>query len=191
MDIIQGRNLNLYIKINGFNQPVGHAKDCKLVITADTHETTTKNTLRGKTYDYANKYGYTLQLEAITNFIDYANLGTFQNAILQSNKLSYIFSDLNDVEWSGTVLVTQADLDSIVNSFSTYTANFLGDGEIVPVYTCVNPPPIGASVNIIDQLSEILATVPAPGTYQVLKFDTIDCGDAYQSNVQLIIMPAQ
>lgn len=301
-NIINGRNLNLYYKLNGFTYPACFATDCKLTLNADTQETTTKNSLKGKTFDYQGKYSYTLSLRGITSFITLAgvstfnytlteaivdgnlyiykngfpvverigtgggtitlnsndnyvikascgfisgaldpkltlivkkndviifaqtvasppgttilyegiadinsiydvsviarnggatvspvntpddgdttatsvNVGTFQDFILQSNKMDFIFTDSENIEWSGTVLVTQIDNDSPVDNVSTFTNAMLGDGELTKVTGSIVPPPVGSSVTISDQLGNIVAIVPAPGTYTVLKFDAID-----------------
>lgn len=188
-DVLQGRNFNIYFTLNGYSYPAAHATDGKITFSSDVQETTTKNSLRAKTYNYLGKYTWTLELEGITNFIDVANVAVFQQAIMQSNKLSIIFTDLKNIEWAGTVLITDTDLDSPVKSVSTFSNKMQGDGELVLTDSYVSPPAPGSSVSIIDQLGEVLAIVPAPGVYNVLRFDTIDCGHAVQS-LPLIIMQA-
>lgn len=314
-NIINGRNLNLYYKLNGVTYPACFATDCKLTLTADTQETTTKNSLKGKTFDYQGKYSYTLSLRGITSFIQLAgvstfeysmtentvdgnlyiykngyavverigtgsgsvtmnsgqtyhitalsgftggalnpkltlivtkndnviyaqtvpcppgtqlnyegivdinaiyvvtviarnggpdeipvnipdtgapnatsvNVGTFQDFILQSNKMDFIFTDAENIEWSGTVLLTQVDNDSPVDNVSTFTNAMLGDGELTKVTGSIVPPPVGSAVTISDQLGNILAIVPAPGVYTVTKFDSIDLGDSTMPTPDIII----
>jgi hypothetical protein len=188
-NLIKGRDLNLYYVINGFNYPAAHATNCKIQFSADTQETTTKNTQRGKTYEYSGKNGYTLSLDGLTNLIDVANIAVFQTALMTSQKLNFIFTDVSNVQWMGTVLVTGLDIDSMFNAMSNYTHNMLGDGDIVPIYYDVPNPPVGAVVNIIDQFGDIIAMVTAPGSYSVVVFDAIDEGDAFtvDSDYQLII----
>lgn len=315
-NIINGRNLNLYYKYNGVTYPACFATDCKLTLTADTQETTTKNNLKGKTFNYQGKYSYTLSLRGITSLIDIpgisqfnytehetlvtsnmmfyvngifvdqashnnetktstitsgntykgvafcenifsyldpnltltvtkngvtifaqtilafdgatleyegiaqpgavyqmttitksggsyvtpvnipdtdtafahgVNVGTFQDYILLSNKMDFIFSDSENIEWSGTVLLTQVDNDSPVDNVSTFTNAMLGDGELTKVTGSIIPPPVGSAVTIIDQLNNILASVQAPGTYSVLRFDSIDLR-SIGTTPQLIIM---
>lgn len=189
--IIKGSNLNLYYLLNGVNQPAAHATNCKISLTADTQETTTRNSLKGKTFDYLGKYSYTLTLDGITNYIDVANIGVFQDAIMKSNKLNFIFTDDFNVEWSGTILMTQNDVDSQLKDISTFTNAMLGDGELTRIDINTGPlPPLGNTVEIIDQFGDILANVVAPGTYSVLRFDNINCGNA--STVSpLIVIQAQ
>ncbi len=93
---------------------------------------------------------------------------------MQSDKLPFIFTDSDNISWSGVVLVTQVDMDSPVAAMSTFTTALLLDGDLTQVTTGVIPPPPGSSVIIQDQFGNILAVVPAPGTYTVLKYDTID-----------------
>lgn len=317
-NIINGRNLNLYYKYNGITYPACFATDCKLTLTADTQETTTKNSLKGKTFNYQGKYGYTLSLRGITSLIDipilaafnstntevvvpftdsnaqlkidgvefftlntnqtrndtiqagklisfigfsendsvgtnptltmlvykdevlhYAqtianidgagmiynitsqsgstyrwsvtadddgtfvtpvnipdtvtgtskgvNVGTFQDYILLSNKMDFIFTDNENIEWSGTVLLTQVDNDSPVDNVSTFSNAMLGDGELIKVISGVIPPPAGLSVIIRDQLGDVIATIPAPGEYTVTRFDSIDLGDSTMQSPLIII----
>lgn len=317
-NIINGRNLNLYYTYNGITYPACFATDCKLTLTADTQETTTKNSLKGKTFNYQGKYSYTLSLRGITSLIDipalaqinssnsevaipftdsnaqvkvnglelytlngnqarsdtrqtgeaitfigfsendstgpnpvltmrvyknnnlvYAqsvadvagaqmvydvisdsgatynfevfssadgtfvtpvnipdthsatskgvNVGTFQDYILLSNKMAFIFTDSENIEWSGVVLLTQIDNDSPVDNVSTFSNTMLGDGELTKVTHSVVPPPVGSSVTIKDQLGNVIAVVPAPGEYTVLRFDTIDLGDSTMQSPDIII----
>jgi len=185
--LLTGQDFFLYYVINGYNQLAAHATDVTLSYTAETTETTTKDGLKGKTYDYRGKYGYTVSLKGITNFIDIANIGQFQLALMQSVKMPFIFRDNNDVQYTGTVLITGVDLDTPNAAMSTFTNNMLGDGEIVPIFYDIPPTPPGSSVDIIDQFGTILASVLAPGTYGVLRFDTIDCGHAIQSTPMIIM----
>jgi len=172
--LLTGQDFFLYYVINGYNQLAAHATDVTLSYTSETTETTTKDGLKGKTYDYRGKYGYTVSLKGITNFIDIANIGQFQLALMQSVKMPFIFRDANEVQYTGTVLITGVDLDTPNAAMSTFTNNMLGDGDIVPIFYDIPPTPPGSSVSIIDQFGALIASVLAPGTYGVLRFDTID-----------------
>jgi hypothetical protein len=187
--LLEGKNLNLYFPIGGTVSLAAHATDIVIDLTADTQETTTRNTLKGKTNDYKGKYSYTLSMDGITNFIDDANVSDFQDCILQGLKLDFIFTDYNQIEWTGTILVTNVNVSSAYNAMSLFKSTLLGDGELIKIVNNVPPPPIGLYVDIVDQLGNQLAMIQAPGTYSVLRFDTIDCGGAIQPN-PLIIMQA-
>lgn len=187
-EIINGHDLNLYYLINGYNYPACHATDCKLSLVADIQETTTLSSLKGKTFDYTGKYSYTLSLMGALTLSDVPNISLFQDAILGSLKMFFIFTDSNQIEWSGTVLITQVDNDSPVASISTFTNTMQGDGELTKITSGVTPPPAGSSVTITDQLGNVLAVIPAPGTYGVLRFDRINLGNASSAPADLIIM---
>lgn len=188
-NVILGKNLNIYYTLNGNNYPFAHATDCMIELISDTQETTTQSSGKGKTFDYKGKYSYTLTADGITNLVDVANFSVFQQAIIQSTKLLFLFTDLSQVQYSGTVLITKNSLKSPFDAASTFNNAMLGDGELTIVITSVPTPPVGINVSIIDQFGNVLAVVPAPGTYSVLRFDTIDCGGAIQLN-PLIIMQA-
>lgn len=187
--ILQGKDLVFYVTVNGISCLFAHAEDWKITTNATFQETTTKNTLKGMTYDYTGKYSWKLNASGITNFIDSVNIVTFQNAIQQSNKLPFIATDSNNVEWSGTVLIGQTDTDSPFNNISKSTIDMQGDGELTIIEYSTPPLPGVSYVLIKDQLDTLLATVAAPGTYNVLRFNNIDCGHAVQNN-PLIIMQA-
>lgn len=171
--LIHGKNLDISFPINGILSVAAHATNVVLDLTADTQETTTKNGLKGKTNDYQGKYQYTLSLDGITNFIDRANISNFQDCILNGVKLPFVFTDNNEIEWTGTILVTNVNVSSQFDALSLFKSTLLGDGDLVKVQT--NPlPPIGLSVEIIDQFGDLIANVAAPGIYSVLRFDTID-----------------
>lgn len=188
--IIQGKNLNLYLTLNSVAYPVGHATDCTINLSADTQETTTQNSLKGKTFNYTGKYSYKLSLKGFTNFIDIAHIGTFQDAILLSAKLFFVFTDGQNIQWSGFILMDEVDLDSPVAGLSSFTNSMTGDGELIKVTTNVPVTPAAPVVTIVDQFGDVIATVSAPGTYPVLRFDTIDEGDAFGPAPQLIIIEA-
>lgn len=188
-NVILGKNLNIYYTLNGNNYPLAHATDCIIELTSETQETTTQSSGKGKTFDYKGKYSYTLSADGITNLVDIANFSVFQQAIIQSTKLIFLFTDLSQVQYSGIVLITKNSLKSPFDAASTFSNAMLGDGELTIVVTSVPVPPVGINVSIIDQFGNVLAVVPAPGTYSVLRFDTIDCGAAIQLN-PLIIMQA-
>jgi hypothetical protein len=191
-NIIRGKDLNLFYTLNGYNYPACHSTDCKLTLNSSPQETTTKNSKNGRTYEYQGKYGFTLSLKGITNLIDIASVSVFQDAIIQSNKLQFIFTDSLNIQWSGTVLINQIDLDSPVENLSTFSNDMVGDGDIVKIASGVIPPISNPIVSIIDQTGYHIADVSAPGTYSVLRFDTIDEGSALtvEANYQIVIIQA-
>lgn len=191
-DYIKGYDLNLFFYLNGIPCVIGRATACSIKLTADIQETTTKNSIKGKTYDYTSKYTYTLSLTEYTNFVDIANLSVFQDMILTSGKLSFVFTDQAQIEWTGTVLLTESDTDSPFKSVSSSSLSFQGDGELTKVTADIPPLPLpGGNVTIVDQFGAVIATVVAPGSYSVLRFDTIDCGHAVKPPSDLIIIAGQ
>lgn len=191
MALIKGKDLNLYVSTSGSPIPVCHSTDCTLNITADVDETTTRTTGRGKTFDYSGTYSYTLELNGITSFVDDNNLGDFQTAILNGEKMLFYFTDNNDVEYSGTVLIPEVDMDSPVDGMSVFTAQLLGDGELGKTEYGTGSGAIGVYVTIIDQLGNLVAQVQAPGVFNVLRFDRIVQGGAIRNTPDLIIMQSQ
>ena len=171
--IIKGSDLKLYFSIAGTQQIVCHATDCKLKITPDILETTTKSSNKGKTRIFQGKYSYTLTLNGITNLLDAASFVYFQLAILQSYKLAFTFTDNSGISYSGNILVTDVDLDSPMSSVSSFSAALLGDGDIIITSSSVPPTPATGYVLIEDQFGNVLATLTAPGVYNVFTFDTI------------------
>lgn len=191
-DFIRGKDLNLYFVLNGTGYVVGHATDCSIKLTAEVQETTTRNSIKGKTFDYTAKYTYTLSLTEYTSFADMPNISVFQDMILQSGKLNFIFTDLNYIQWTGTVLLTESNSDSPFAAISASQLTFQGDGDLTKVTTDIPPIPLPSeTVTIIDQFGAIIATVVAPGSYSVLRFDTIDCGHAVKPPSDLIIIAGQ
>lgn len=192
LDFIRGSDLNLYFTIAGVSWVVGHSTDCSIKVTADVQETTTKNTLKGKTYDYTNKYSYTLTLAEFTSFLDVPNLSVFQDAIMQATKLLFVFTDQFSIQWSGTVLINDSETDSPFAAISSTNITLQGDGELVKVTTNIPPIPLPTeTVQIIDQFGNVIATVVAPGSYAVLRFNRIEQGHAVRNDPQLIIMSGQ
>lgn len=189
-DYIKGYDLNLYFYVNGQPFPVAHATDCQLKLYADIQETTTKSGSRGKTYEYTGKYGYTLTLSGITNFVDIANFSLFQDCIIQGQKLQFAFTENVTILYSGTVLIPEINITSQFDAISLFQQTLQGDGDIAKVTQNLPPSPPSATVEIIDQFGNTVATVQAPGTYGVLVFDTIEQGHAVDQTEQLIIMPA-
>lgn len=191
-DYIRGKDLNLFFMLNGIACVLGRATACSIKLTAEVQETTTKNSIKGKTFDYTAKYSYTLSLTEYTNFVDIANISVFQDFIMQSGKVQFIFTDQNYIEWTGTVLITESDTDSPFKSISSTTLTLQGDGELTKVTTDIPPLPLpGGNVTIVDQFGATIATVIAPGSYAVLRFDTIDCGHAIKPPNDLIIIAGQ
>lgn len=190
-DFIRGKDLNLYFVINGVGYVVGHATDCQIKVTAELLEKTTRDGGRGKRYNYGAKYSYTLSLSEFTSFADMPNISVFQDMIIQAGKLNFIFTDLNYIQWTGTVLLTEVDSNSPFDQISASTLSFQGDGELTKVTTNIPPIPLPTeTVNIIDQFGSIIATVVAPGAFSVLRYDTIQQGGANAPSPQLIITQA-
>jgi len=123
-----------------------------------------------------------------TEFSTHAiNVQEFQQAVLESRKLQFLFSS-NDVEYRGTVLVPTIDMDSPDNAVSSFNTTLQGDGDLIPTFTNGDIPLPTNTVIIYDQFGAIVAIIPAPGSYNVLRFDTLDCRG--YANPDLIIMPA-
>jgi hypothetical protein len=112
------------------------------------------------------------------------NISIFQDAIMQAKKLPFVFTDYANTLQSGTILATSLDFDSPFDNISSFSNEMLGDGELTAVTYGVPPVPT-QSVIIQDQFGDTLAIVPAPGVYNVLRFDTIDCRG--WSNPDLVI----
>lgn len=186
--LIAGKNLDIYFPIRGTLAVAAHATNVVLDLTADVEETTTKDSRKGKSNNYQGKYSYTLQLDGIVATDDPANVFDLQDCILNGTKLPFVFTDNNEIEWTGNILMTNVNITSQFDALSLFKGTLLGDGDLVKVNT--NPlPPLGLSVEIIDQFGDLIANVEAPGIYSVLRFDTIDCGGA-DSIGTLIIMQA-
>jgi len=191
-DYIRGSNLNLFFLLNGVACVLGRATQCSIKLTAEVQETTTRNTIKGKTFDYTAKYSYTLSLTEYTNFVDIANLSVFQDFIMESGKVQFVFTDQNFIEWTGTVLITESDTDSPFKSVSSTTLTLQGDGELTKITTDIPPLPLPTeNVVISDQFGNVIATVVAPGTFSVLRFDTMDFGGAIKPPPDLIIIAGQ
>jgi len=173
--IITGNELIFYIQLSVGYRSICHSKDTKLSTSADLLETTTKDNGKGKRYEYGGKTSTTLTVNALTNTIDDANFSEVQDIILQTRKLPFLFTDNNNIQWSGTVLLTTFDLDSPDNAVSSFNGTFVVDGDLVKAFDPDMPlPPAGSTVQILDQFGNILAIVDAPGTYSVVQFDTLD-----------------
>lgn len=186
--IIPGNELIYYLPINGEYKAICHSKDTKISTSADVLETTTKDNGKGKRYEYGGKYETTLTVNGLTNTIDEADFSIIQDMILQSMKLPFLFTDNNNIQWTGSVLLTSFDLDSPDNAVSSFNGTFIVDGALTKTFTPDSSlPPSSNSVTITDQFGETVAVIPAPGNYAVLRFDTMDCRGYV--NPDLIIIP--
>lgn len=172
--MIKGKDFNFYTIINGVPCPFFHSTNCTLKTQADLLESTTKDGINGKTFEYANKYTYTLSVLGQSTLLDSTNFITLQGALQTSTKLLWTFTDNLNVIYSGTILIQDTQIDSPHDAISTFQGNFQGDGAY-SVVSAPQPTPIGYVVQIKDQFGNIIANVPAPGIYNVLRFDTIDC----------------
>lgn len=191
MSQIKGKDLMLYLILTGDIIPVCHATDCTINLQADIDETTTKTTGAGKTYDYNGKYGYTLELRGITSFAEVTDTGLFQDALMAGTKLDFQFTDSNEINYNGTVLVPEVDMDSPVDAMSVFTSQLLGDGELQKTEYGSGSGAIGVFVTIQDQFANIVAQVPAPGTFNVLVFNRLVQGGALRNEPDLIIISAE
>lgn len=184
---IKGKDLNLYLPTDSGLVAFCYATDCEITLTADIYETTTYGSGAGKTYNYRGVYGYTLSLSGVTCFEDAFDTGTLQDAILNSEKLLFYFTDNNQIEYSGRVLIPEVGIDSPADAISLFTSTLMGDGELVKTEYGSGGGSGALSVNIVNQLGEIVAVVPAPGQYNVVMFDTIRQGGAWGVTPDLII----
>jgi len=190
-DFILGKDLLFYVVINGVGYSVSHATDTSIKLSRELLEKTTKDGGSGKRFNYASKYSYTLSVSEYTNFIDAPNISVFQDMILLTGKMNFIFTDLNYIQWTGTVLLTESDSNSPFDQISASQLSFQGDGELTKVTTNIPPIPLPTeTVTIVDQFGNVIATIVAPGSYAVLRFDTIDEGHANAPLPQLIITQA-
>lgn len=193
---IKGKDLVFYIEIAGQNIPLYHARTASINTTATTLPTTTYGSGKGETNEYAGKYAYTIKGEGLTYIGDLATGFTFQDAQTNFNKINWTFTDNEHVQWYGVALVTSTEFAGDFDSLNGFSSELLGDGEYTFIQSDTPPvPPIGSVVQIIDQLGNLIAVVPAPGTYYVLVFDEIDC--RFVDNItlapitpQLVITPA-
>lgn len=190
-DFIRGSDLNFYFVINGVGYSIAHATDCQIKLTRDLLEKTTKDGGSGKRYNYGSKYSYTLSVTEFTNFVDVPNLSVIQDMILLAGKMNFIFTDLNYIQWTGTVLLTESDSNSPFDQISASTLSFQGDGILTKVTTNIPPIPLPVeTVTITDQFGAVIATVIAPGAFSVLRYDTMEQGGANAPNPDLIITQA-
>jgi predicted secreted protein len=191
-EYILGKDLILYFNYNGQYYALAHSTDCELNISTDKQETTTKNTLRGRTFDFIGKYTYTLKTTGFCSFFDVPSFVALQQLIMAGTKIQFTFTDQFSVQYSGTILVTNSDITSRFDQVAAFTNEMTGDGELSIVTTDVPPIPLPSeNVTIIDQVGDIVATIVAPGSYSVLRFDTIDCGLADKAAPNLIIIAGQ
>jgi len=192
VEYIKGKDIDLFYNLNGQYYAVAHARDCTIKVTTETQETTTKNTLRGRTFNFIGKYTYTLALKGITNFLDVPNIAILQGLIMTGTKVQFAFTDQENVQYSGVVLLTSSDMDSPYDGLSQNSFEMTGDGELGIITTDVPPIPLpNETVTIIDQFGNVVATIIAPGSYSVIRFDTIDEGFADKPIPTLIIIEGE
>lgn len=185
---VKGKDLVFYIEIAGQNKPICHGRTVVLNISAGTLPSTTYGSGSGETNEYSGKYAYTIQGGGLTYIGDEADIFTLQTALMQFNKVNWTFTDDLNIQWYGTVLVTNVGFDSGFDALLTFSNELLGDGEYTFIKSDTPPtPPITDYVTILDQLGTLIAQVPAPGTYSVLRFNAIDCGGANQPEPLIII----
>lgn len=184
---IKGKDLNLYLPTDSGLVAFCYATDCEITLTADIYETTTYGSGAGKTYNYRGVYGYTLSLNGATTYDGFFDVGTLQSAIINREKLLFTFTDNNQISYTGRVLIPEVGFDSPADAISLFTSTLMGDGELIITEYGSGGGSGGLSVNIVNQLGEIVAVVPAPGQYNVVMFDTIRQGGAWGVTPDLII----
>lgn len=191
-EYILGKDLSLFFSFNGQYYILAHSTDCELAVMGEMQETTTKNTLRGKTFSFTGKYSYTLKAKGFSTFFDVPNFVVLQQLIMTGTKIQFAFTDQFSVQYSGVLLITTSTITSQFDQISTFQNDMTGDGELGIIATDVPPIPLPTeTVNIIDQFGNIIAVITAPGSYQVLVWDTIDEGFAVKSAPLLVIMEGE
>jgi predicted secreted protein len=190
MNYVKGKDLIFYMIKGGVNVPLCHAKTCTIATTAAILPTTTLGSGKAETNDYSGKYAYTIKGDGLTFIGDELSNFDLQNAQINFNKINWTFTDDVNIQWMGVALVTTTSFDSAFDALSTFNNELLGDGEYTFIQAAEPPlPPVGSVVNILDQFGNLIASVPAPGVYNVTRFNAIDCGNAFQ-NTPLIIITA-
>lgn len=170
--MIKGNDINFYVNVSGTYIPYCHATDFTIQTSADLLETTTKSGIKGKTYEYSKKYGYTISLRGVATLLDDQNFYTIQQQIGNFEKLEWLATDNKSFEYRGTVLIANTGLDAPLDQLSTFNVDLQGDGEFTQAgYT--PPVPVGNNVIIYDQFQNVIANIPAPGSYNVLRFSEI------------------
>lgn len=145
--MVKGKDLTLYVEISGVLTPVKFAKDCQLTLTADSIETTTQGSFNWKSYDYTRNSA-TLQHSGLTSFKADQHTIVFLKAIVNRTKLFFSFSDFNNqgVVFSGSCIVSQADMTSPFDNVSEFTASLVVDGPLLITET-----PIITTLHLADE----------------------------------------
>jgi len=189
--MIKGNDLNFMFTVGGINYPFCHATDWSIQSDATLIETTTKGSPNGRTYEYDGRHGYILSVSGLSTLLDGSNFYTVVNNLKNFDKVQWIATDDADITYSGTILITATTLNAPLDQLSTFSAELQGDGDYSVVNEAPEPPPETFYVVIRDQLGNTIATVAAPGIYNVLRFDTIDEGDSTPQTRNLIIMEGE
>lgn len=185
---IKGKNLIFYIYINGQPYALYHARTCEINTTAAILPTTTYLSGKGQTNEYAGKYSYTIKGEGLNYIGDKATNFALQGLQTTFSKINWTFTDNANVQWQGVALIVDTKFDSGFDGVSTFSNELLGDGEYTFTQANIPPsPPVGNVVNIFDQFGTLITSIVAPGSYNVTKFNAIDCGSANQSTPLIII----
>lgn len=143
---IKGKDLIFYISINGISQPLAYSKNCTLVQTAETLETTTKGSGAAKSFNYG-RTSYKLTVTSLTDLTDsnYSSL-FLQNCLNNRVKVLWSFQLSGTQYYSGQVLVTQAQLDAAFDGVSGFSCELIGDGGVTISATI---PPISQNFNYL------------------------------------------
>lgn len=170
--MIKGNDIIFYFEVGGDPIAFCHATSWNIRTDNDLLETTTKSGLKGKTFEYARKYGYVLNISGLATLIDEQNFYTLQQQLGEFEKLDWLATDNLGFEYRGTVLISSTGLDAPLDQIATFSGDLQGDGDYTQAgYT--PPTPVGNAVIIKDQFDNVIASVPAPGTYNVLRFSEI------------------
>lgn len=183
--VIKGSNFNFYGLVDSEYGKLCTATNFVVTKTADIIETTTKTTGRWKTFDYQGKLGWTGEVSLLVTFTEGFTLNSFEDFLYNLGKLQIQATDDDTVQYTGSAVITSITWDSPNGGICTGTVSLQGDGEFAKATAPL--PPTTVDVDIIDQFGATIASVPAPGTYQVVRFNRIIQGGALRNEPDIII----
>lgn len=128
--IYKGKDIMLYANLNGVKKPFCHARNTTLSVDVDLIESTTRNNIRGKTYEYGH-YSYTLSLDGLSTLDDDANFLVLLQAAVLGRKIGYYFEAVNNknLQFFGNLLVPHIEIDSPHDAISSFKGTLQGDGD--------------------------------------------------------------